>query len=106
MTLEDGKLKHLFGIGSDNCFLCEGNIIGNNAGWDGNEFYEYYRLEGDSFTQIAGVRRMTEKGSWEKALLDGWGSWEAISEAEAEAITGSYLRIQLDWKPLTEYPQD
>lgn len=104
MTLEDGKIKQLFGIGSDNCFLCEGNIIGSSATWEGNPLCEYYRLEGDPFTQIAGVRYLAEKGTWEKPLLDGWGSWEAISEAEAKAITDSYQRIELDMKPLTEYP--
>jgi len=114
LALRDGQVIP-YGIAA--CYLCEGYV---------REYYEtadelsdferhgYFapESEGAYFADdpeadgelIVGITCM--QGKWYQSKDYYWYEDAEISEADARRIIAKYPRIQLDWKPLMEYPLD
>ena len=111
-TVQDGEV--LFFWGNDT-YLCEGNVLEHYyEDPERSDFHMYHRYtktdtetawidtdpetNGDSITVVT-----KSKGKWYQA--DDLHAQETeISEAEAMAIIEQYPRIELDWKPVMDYP--
>lgn len=111
-TVQDGEV--LFFWGNDT-YLCEGNVLEYYyEDPERSDFHMYHRYtktdtatawidtdpetNGDSITVVT-----KSKGKWYQA--DDLHDQETeISESEAKAIIEQYPRIELDWKPVMDYP--
>ena len=111
-TVQDGEV--LFFWGNDT-YLCEGNVLEYYyEDPERSDFHLYHRYtktdtdtawidtdpetNGDSITVVT-----KSKGQWYQA--DDLHDQETeISESEAMAIIEQYPRIELDWKPVMDYP--
>ena len=111
-TVQDGEV--LFFWGNDT-YLCEGNVLEYYyEDPERSDFHMYHRYtktdtatawidtdpetNGDSITVVT-----KSKGKWYQA--DDLHDQETeISESEAMAIIEQYPRIELDWKPVMDYP--
>lgn len=111
-TVQDGAVQ--FFLGNDT-YLCKGNVL---------EFY-YEDPERSDFHMIHRYTKSDTETAWMDTDPETYGDtitlvskmdgqWyqadeihaqeTEISEAEAKAIMDQYPRIQLDWKPVMDYP--
>lgn len=105
-TMTDGVTDHLQG-GYPEGYLCEGNVFEHYSFLDGqpSHFYIRMRMEGKS-EKILEVEYSRHDGAWfldESA--DGTGR-KKISEEEAMEIIGRYPRMELDMKPVKDFPME
>ena len=111
-TIQNGEIREDFGI---SYYLCEGRVI---------EVYypdpELDRGQHDYFhaySETEWTRNTSEErfGEWITTLCHADGVWEknldfhgleqaSISADEAQSIMAKYPRIELEWKPVMEYP--
>lgn len=111
-TIQNGEIHEDFGI---SYYLCEGRVI---------EVYypdpELDRGQHDYFhaySETEWTRNTSEErfGEWITTLCHADGVWEknldfhgleqaSISADEAQSIMAKYPRIELEWKPVMEYP--
>ena len=113
LEMENGEVM-FHGYGES--YLCEGNVLEQYQApdryWDG-ESHTYFAFadgtaafkdDGGLGNVIANIQRLG--GQWYRYPdPNGWESTE-ISQDEAATIMAKYPRIQLDWKPLMDYPLD
>lgn len=113
LEMENGEVM-FHGYGES--YLCEGNVLEQYQApdryWDG-ERHTYFAFadgtaafkdDGGLGNVIANIQRLG--GQWYRYPdPNGWESTE-ISQDEAAAIMAKYPRIQLEWKPLMDYPLD
>ena len=90
--------------------ICRGNIIEITHSYSGdNKVYCYYRMSGTKGEMVEYLRYDAErnpKNPWFRSI-DGSGqdiSLEPITKAEFDRIRNTYTPLELDWKPVTEYP--
>ena len=90
--------------------ICRGNIIEITHSYSGdNKVYCYYRMSGTKGEMVEYLRYDAErnpKNPWFRSI-DGSGqdiSLEPITKAEFDRIRNTYAPLELDWKPVTEYP--
>lgn len=90
--------------------ICRGNIIEITHSYSGdNKVYCYYRMSGTKGEMVEYLRYDAErnpKNPWFRSI-DGSGqdiSLEPITKAEFDRIQNTYAPLELDWKPVTEYP--
>ena len=90
--------------------ICRGNIIEIIHSYSGdNKVYCYYRMSGTKGEMVEYLRYDAERNPlnpWFRSS-DATGqdvSLEPITKAEFENIQEIYAPIELDWKPITEYP--
>ena len=90
--------------------ICRGNIIEIIHSYSGdNKVYCYYRMSGTKGEMVEYLRYDAERNPlnpWFRSS-DATGqdiSLEPITRAEFENIQEIYAPIELDWKPITEYP--
>ena len=90
--------------------ICRGNIIEITHSYSGdNKVYCYYRMSGTKGVMVEYLRYDAErnpKNPWFRSI-DGSGqdiSLEPITKAEFDRIRNTYAPLELDWKPVTEYP--
>lgn len=107
-TMADGKLCQL--TYNDALNLCQGNIVELIHSYTGdNKTYCYFRKEGDHLVMVEYLRYDVEANPanpWFRST-DASGqdiSMEPISQAEFEAIQGRYPLLELEMKPVSEYP--
>lgn len=90
--------------------ICRGNIIEIIHSYSGNnKVYCYYRMSGTKGEMVEYLRYDAERNPqnpWFRST-DGSGqdiSLEPITKAEFDRIRNTYAPLELDWKPVTEYP--
>lgn len=111
-TMEDGEVQTDFGM---SVFLCEGRVLESHfpdAGSGDYALHCYQKAIGD--TALMDMDPDTEEecmtalqmidGTWYQSKVPDTLERQEISSEEAKAVMAQYPRIQLDWKPLMEYP--
>ena len=112
-TTNDGKAIPMYSGTTFTCTglnICKGNIIEVVHTYSGdNKVYCYYRMSGTKGEMVEYLRYDAERNPlnpWFRSS-DATGqdiSLEPITRAEFENIQEIYAPIELDWKPITEYP--
>ena len=109
-TMADRKLYRL--VYNDVVNICQGNIVETVHTYSGNnKTYCYFRKEGDSLIMVDYLRYDMEANPdnpWFRSA-DASGqdiSMEPISKADFDAIRGRFTPVELEWKPISEFPLD
>lgn len=112
-TTQDGKLVPMYSSSSlegSELNICMGNTIELVHAYSGeNKVYCYYRMSGTTGEMVEYLRYDAERdplNPWFRST-DGSGqdiSLVPISKAEFDRIRNSYAPLELDWKPVAEYP--
>ena len=105
LSMENGEVvENMYG----DTYLCKGNILelyeAPDMYWD-IERHTYVKPEnGGCGNKIVAVERVGSQ--WYRSYDLYERDKTEISQDEAAAIMAKYPRIQLDWKPLVDYPLD
>ena len=112
-TMADGKAIPMYSGATYNGValnICRGNIIEIIHSYSGNnKVYCYYRMSGTKGEMVEYLRYDAERNPqnpWFRSA-DGSGqdiSLEPITKAEFDRIRKTYPPMELDWKPVAEYP--
>lgn len=101
--MENGKTHCI--SGSDNIYICEGGIWEQEVFRDGQPQYYYNWIDTNhESNEVCWVGYSTYHESWQYLdyAVDEFA--KLISEEEAMEIIDSYVRLDLDWKPVSEFP--
>ena len=103
-TLRDGEL---WDMGINNfTYICEGGILEDSLDFvdygDGSQYYSFYRCTGNGAEMIEKIVRDPVTLYWGHTLAGQDG--KTVTEEKAKSILASYKRLELEWKPFTEYP--
>ncbi|HBJ17049.1 MAG TPA: hypothetical protein DDY81_04415 [Clostridiales bacterium] len=105
LEMENGEV--MFRGFGDATYICQGNIVEEYQApdmyWD-IEWHHYYKSVTGDRDRIVSVKRDGDKWYRSYDIFDR--DETEISQTEAEAIIAQYPRIQLEWKPLMDYPLD
>ena len=111
--MENGEVM-FHGYGG--AYLCKGNVLelyqAPDRYWDGESHTYFAFADGTAVFKDDGelgnvIARIQRRGSQWYRYTDPHGLKSTeISQDEAAAIMAKYPRIQLDWKPLVDYPLD
>lgn len=111
--MENGEVM-FHGYGG--AYLCKGNVLelyqAPDRYWDGESHTYFAFADGTAVFKDDGelgnvIARIQRRGSQWYRYTDPYGLESTeISQDEAAAIMAKYPRIQLDWKPLMDYPLD
>lgn len=113
LTIEDGEVTSIF---SHDFYVCEGRVLElYYEDPERPERHKYHRyLKAESETGLLDTNTESDgeailylalfQGKWTKANDMHAPEQTEISEAEAQEILARYPRIQLDWKPVMDYP--
>lgn len=110
-AIQDGEVQFYFG---NNSYLCEGRVLERYFP-DPELLYEsHYYVKADSETAWMDLDQETHgdmievlwliDGQWSCAPKPFGAEEKKITPEEAQAIMDKYPRIQLDWKPVMDYP--
>ena len=103
-TIRDGKLWDM----DMECFsyVCEGGILevaeDHLDYGDGSAYHYFYRCTENGVEPIEKIVRDPITLYWGHALAGQDG--KTVTEEKAKSILASYKRLELDWKPFTQYP--
>lgn len=107
-AMGDGEVMQVLDSGGTK--LCSGNVIEVTRSFSGeNKVYCYYRMEGMDFTMIDYLRYDADKdpeNPWFRSS-DASGqdvSMEPISMEEFNAILSGYVPLNIEMKPMDEFP--
>lgn len=107
LEMENGEVMFR---GYGESYLCEGNVLelyqAQDTYWDIEQHTYYKSASGEirDRDKIVSVKR--EGNQWYRSHDIYERDKTKISQDEAAAIMAKYPRIQLDWKPLVDYPLD
>ena len=107
LEMENGEVMFR---GYGESYLCEGNVLelyqAQDTYWDIEQHTYYKSASGEirDRDKIVSVKR--EGNQWYRSHDIYERDKTKISQDEAAAIMAKYPRIQLDWKPLMDYPLD
>lgn len=111
--MENGEVM-FHGYGG--AYLCKGNVLelyqAPDRYWDGESHTYFAFADGTAVFKDDGelgnvIARIQRRGSQWYRYADPHGLKSTeISQDEAAAIMAKYPRLQLDWKPLMDYPLD
>lgn len=101
-TIFAGEVRSLTPTAVD--YLCEGNVLESHSAFDGWIVHSYELADGTSIRPLHHITYDPNTRQWTRSDGSRSGEETVITEAEAQSIIGSYTRIQLDMKPLAEYP--
>lgn len=105
-TIRDGVTACLDGTYPEG-YLCEGNVIEHYAFLDGQHFHHYRKPTNDGYcTKLLDVEYHRTEGTWILNESQDGSGWEEISEEKAMEIIGRYPRLELDMKPVKEFPME
>lgn len=102
-VMENGKTRCI--SGSDDIYICEGGIWEQEVFRDGQPQHYYNRIDTNHETnEICWIGYSKYHESWQYMdyAVDEFAN--LISEENAMEIINSFVRIDLDWKPITEFP--
>lgn len=106
LILKVRRLRTIYIPNNVKWWLAEGNILVNQVTCGSCQRYAYYRLENGEYKLFDVVEYHDETKSWSRSQ-DGDEICELeLSEAEAKEITGSYTPMNLNFKPVSEFPRD
>ena len=98
-TMQDGLTHSL-----DSTYP-EGNVIEHYAFVDGQPFHHYLQPTNAGYCRkILNVEYRQAEGTWILDKSKDGSGWEEISEEKAIEIIDYYSRIELDMKPVREFP--
>jgi len=107
-TIKDGQVKQLAG-GMD-VTVCQGNILALTRSYlDRNKTHCYYKIVGGDSVLVDYLRYDADKdpnNPWMRSA-DNSGqdaSMMPVSQAQFDAIRAKYTPLELNWKPVSEYP--
>ena len=103
-TLRDGEL---WDMGINNfTYICEDGILEDSLDFvdygDGSQYYSFYRCTENGAEMIEKIVRDPITLYWGHTLAGQDG--KTVTEEKAKSILASYKRLELEWKPFTEYP--
>lgn len=99
--------KTSFWLCSDDVYLCEGDVFEQAIFWDGQPQHDYFRLGAEEEAEnLCWVGYIADRESWVYATYSNGHEEKNISEEEAMEIIASYVRLDLDWKPVSEFPMN
>lgn len=95
-TMEDGQIETI--IRASNLYLCEGGVIDN--GYTNSHYYN--KIDGGLESVVY------SKGKWYKSdnWLDENEPIVVTTEEEAKAIIAKYPRIDIDFRPVEDFPAE
>ena len=103
--MEDGELVYLIGGGYH--YLCQGNVVESLSPFEGEEKrHGYYRYD-QKFREEPVDQIIPEEGKLYKWVPNSKISdrdLEEITEEEANAIIARYPRMDIEFKPASEFP--
>ena len=103
-TIKDGKLWDM-DMGSFS-YVCEGGILEVSEDFtdhgNGSAYHYFYRCTEDGVEPIEKIVRDPITLYWGHALAGQDG--KTVTEEKAQSILASYKKMDLNWKPFTEYP--
>lgn len=104
--IREGKTYHMAGASSDG-YLCDGNVLGEYNFTDGSPNYFFLHFDEDGFaTRTIYVSYDSAVGKWRYQDSEVSETPKEITEEKAMEIINSYTRIDLDWKPVSEFPMN
>lgn len=103
-TIKDGKL---WDMDMDYfTYVCEDGVLEVSEDYadNGNDsvYHHFYRCTENGVELIEKIRRDPITLYWNHTLADQ--ERKTVTEEKAKSILDSYKRLELDWKPFTEYP--
>lgn len=102
-TIRDGVTNQVTGSG----YLCEGNVFESYAFVDGKPYHWYYQFTEEGTREaILSVEYDSYEETWKMDKSDSVSPPEPISEEDAMAIIDSFVRLELDMKPVSEFPMN
>lgn len=103
-TVRDGKTARVTSSHYEG-YLCQGNVYEDYVFLDGKPYHFYSRIDTDGYVErLLDVEYDATCGSWMLDEFPGETAPQPISEERAMEIIGTYVRIPLDMKPVSEYP--
>jgi len=97
--------KTSYWLCSDDVYLCEGDVFEQAIFRDGQPQHDYFRLGPEEEAEnLCWVGYIAPRESWVLATYSNGHEERNISEEEAMEIIASYTRLELDWKPVSEFP--
>ncbi len=113
--MRDGKTVSL--SGSDELFLCEGSIMGQYAYREDWLAYSFWSLEGAEIgndgtdyveydNDVAYVGYSAYEGTWKYIDYSKGEEAVTVTEDEAMEIVNSFVRLEIPWKPLRDFPMN
>jgi len=103
-TMRDGEACEVFYVSRSNLYLCQGSVF--ERSWTNSDAHYYYRFLPE-FECLEYVGYNTQDGQW---YTDNDGdrtnaSRLAITEEEAKAIIAKYPRMDIEFRPVSEFPR-
>ncbi len=103
-TMQDGEVCEVFSVKRSNLYLCEGGVFDQSYSNTDSHYYFKFLPE---FEHLEYVGYNTQDGQW---YTDSDGHWSnasrvAITEKEAKAIIAKYPRIDIEFRPVSEFPR-
>ena len=110
-TIMDGQVQWFWG---NDCYLCEGMVLeqyhkdpeldrAQHSYRKSDTDTSWMDLDGETSGEIIECLMQVD-GQWSYALEPYSPEEEQFTEEEAQQIMAKYPRIQLDWKPVMDYP--
>ncbi len=88
-------------------YLCEGNVVQCMAFAQGNNHYEFIKLtdpDGSAANEVEVVDYIFYSPETESWYEGGPGINTPIFDEDAEAVFDAYPQVNLNWKPISEFP--
>ena len=87
-------------------YICKGNVLEDcYTDETGAEYHSYYQLSGNGVKCIDMIEYDPLTDTWTQDIDGHWGEAAVvITESKARSILGGYKRLDLGFKPLSEYP--
>lgn len=101
-SIKDGKLRDMNTDFSLFSYLCEDGVLEYTTDFADDDYHKFYRCTTDGLEVIEEISRSPTTGYWSRHR-DGW-EVEYLTKEEVQAILSAYPRLELDMKPITEYP--
>ena len=111
-TMHNGETYMLLSFGMDRySYLCENGVVMHNDPMGSPDNYFFYKIgevTGDGMDSefIDAVCYDEWEETWMRSVNGYYGSKEQITEAEAMEIIESYGRVELEMKPISEFPMN
>lgn len=104
--IREGKTYHMAGAVSEG-YLCEGNVFAEYNFMDGSPNYFFLHFDENGFAiRTISLTYHVAVGKWGLQDSEEGESLQWITEEKAMEIINSYVRLDLDWKPVSEFPMN
>lgn len=106
-TMENGKTECLLD-GGRVMYLCEDNVV---EGYEvvGEEYYlvhAYYKMEGNEMVLMERIVFDRANDEWVRSLDGDLVGEETLTKEEAEKILAFYVRVDVEMKSISEFPEN